>query len=480
MTLQGRQGRRAALALVALVAWCACHVDHVEAVDVSLFPPCQASSIPPVAGNVSQNNLVLDAGCRYNLYEKNDAASCLKGNWIVIAGSSNTLLEFNNLINFLAPKEFDIDRTGELIGISALVDAIVEDGEVTHWEQIPNVEPACRQLNMSDTRKLEPQCKDKMVQLLSKAPRRHGAIRVTFVTAFFWARSDLAMDVIDEVIDADGDGHWKNAKLGFITQIGAWYYYCSKLKFSYCPRKELIEQDMYGKGMQTFKEEMEVSLERMQSWCHSGRVQLGCYLQTISWSDGKGERETYADMNVYIQKAMTSQASFKFQLIDFYQMGGNMPEEVHGGHGSILLNLWMWTVMFNSICPAGLASEKVNAVFDGVMCSGTQLRWANCPKYHHFCTHGGPACEKWECMNSVQCTLRASNPPEMGDTKGMCDAALDISGFAAAEKTTCHRLWCHEHVQWLLPAAVTVLALLLKLFLSESGKQDVSREVQQA
>ena len=51
------------------------------------------------------------------------------------------------------------------------------------------------------------------------------------------------------------------------------------------------------------EEEMEVSLERMQSWCHSGRVQLGCYLQTISWSDGKGERETYADMNVYIQKA---------------------------------------------------------------------------------------------------------------------------------------------------------------------------------
>ena len=29
--------------------------------------------------------------------------------------------------------------------------------------------------------------------------------------------------------------------------------------------------------------------------------------------------------------------------------------------------------------------------------------------------------EKWECMNSVQCTLRASNPPEMGDTKGPGD-----------------------------------------------------------
>jgi hypothetical protein len=39
------------------------------------------------------------------------------------------------LINFLAPKAFDIDRTGELIGISALVDAIVEDGEARAcWE----------------------------------------------------------------------------------------------------------------------------------------------------------------------------------------------------------------------------------------------------------------------------------------------------------------------------------------------------------
>ena len=56
-----RQGRLAAY----LIFW-AClgvaHVAHVEAVDVSLFPPCQASSIPPVAGYVSQNNLVLDAG----------------------------------------------------------------------------------------------------------------------------------------------------------------------------------------------------------------------------------------------------------------------------------------------------------------------------------------------------------------------------------------------------------------------------------
>ena len=86
----------------------------------------------------------------------------------------------------------------------------------------------------------------------------------------------------------------------------------------------------------------------------------------------------------------------------------------------------MWTVMFNAMCPASLAAEKVTAEFRGVMCSGQQvscmlflmvlvlfhafrmgfrgfrrlstwistcqLRWSNCPKYHHMCTHGGPMC----------------------------------------------------------------------------------------
>ena len=37
-----------------------------------------------------------------------------------------------------------------------------------------------------------------------------------------------------------------------------------------------------------------------------------------------------------------------------------------------------------------------------------QLRWANCPKYHHFCTHGGPACH-WEVSGKfVKCTALAN------------------------------------------------------------------------
>lgn len=38
-------------------------------------------------------------------------------------------VRFNNLIHFLVPEEFDINRTGELIGISAMIDVIVENGK---------------------------------------------------------------------------------------------------------------------------------------------------------------------------------------------------------------------------------------------------------------------------------------------------------------------------------------------------------------
>ena len=70
---------------------------------------------------------------------------------------------------------------------------------------------------------------------------------------------------------------------------------------------------------------MEVSLERMQSWCHSGRVQLGCYLQTISWSDGLGERETYADMNDYIQKALNPQQGSCSVMLNAFLMSFDQP-----------------------------------------------------------------------------------------------------------------------------------------------------------
>lgn len=182
-------------------------------------PVCDTTAAtPPVSGYVSQGNLNLDAGCRYNLYEASHATNCLQGSWIMMTGSSNTLLEllarwlrifflahwscvqpgavglsssapgpellsnvhenqvtsirnafcayvfnkkvsgrgiphqmiqltakiwtiglelfnlgdpastarFGNLINFLAPDEYTIERDGEMIGASAVADVVIE------------------------------------------------------------------------------------------------------------------------------------------------------------------------------------------------------------------------------------------------------------------------------------------------------------------------------------------------------------------
>ena len=55
-------------------------------------------------------NLNLDAGCRYNLYEASHATGCLQGSWIMMTGSSNTLLEF--LVLFLFSAGFREQKTG--------------------------------------------------------------------------------------------------------------------------------------------------------------------------------------------------------------------------------------------------------------------------------------------------------------------------------------------------------------------------------
>ena len=38
-------------------------------------------------------------------------------------------MRFNNLVNFLAPGEYFVDRRGELIGVSAVVDVVIVDGK---------------------------------------------------------------------------------------------------------------------------------------------------------------------------------------------------------------------------------------------------------------------------------------------------------------------------------------------------------------
>eukprot|EP00434_Breviolum_minutum_P030827 symbB.v1.2.027259.t1/scaffold2785.1/size70456/2 len=435
-------------------------------------PVCDVSlPTPPVSGYVSQGNLNLDAGCRYNLYEASHATGCLQGSWIMMTGSSNTLLEFGNLINFLAPEEYNIQRDGEMIGASAVADVVIENGQVTHWATISNQLQECRQVDASLALQNRPACKQAIENLLAQAPAYStSAIRITMFISFFWYRTELALETVN------ADVLWQAANVAVVTQVGAWYNVCSVTKEDYCPRQELLEMER-DPAIQVFKDEMEVVLTKMETFCTgSGRAsQLGCYVQTISWTNGVRDNENFQIMNGYIEEAMSSRLSSSFRLVDFFRLGGAMPEEVVNGHGSQMLNLWVWTVMFNAMCPADLAASGSYALWQGNLCSGTEARFENCPNYYPSCLEG-PRCEKWECMNSVPCTLKASDPPIAGNTEGLCADALNISSFLAEATDTeamasdaCHnsqglrvRLWCNASMEFVLPLVAFLAAVALK------------------
>eukprot|EP00435_Cladocopium_sp_Y103_P013116 s3887_g3.t1 len=157
---------------------------HITMEEFYQRPYCNTSNpVPPVSGYMSQDNLILDAGCRYNLFESKKAAECLSGTWILILGSSNTLLEFNNLVNFFAPDEYFIDRTGELIGVSLVVDVMIRGvsctlefahvgskKKVIHWKAMDANQPECKQLNLAEAAKLRPKCARVMGAMFEDAP----------------------------------------------------------------------------------------------------------------------------------------------------------------------------------------------------------------------------------------------------------------------------------------------------------------------
>ncbi|CAE8674628.1 unnamed protein product [Polarella glacialis] len=463
------------------------HMEILVSVDEST-PVCDARvAEPPTTGYLSDGNLNLDAGCRYNLWECDAASQCLQGTWVAITGSSNTLLEFASLINLLAPAEYHIDRPGEMIGASAVVDVIIENGEVTYWDSVSNGLPVCRQVNKVEAQLNDAACRQTITEFIAKAPAYSaGAIRITVFISFFWDRTGLALDVIG------ADAGWASGEVTVIIQVGAWYNVCAALKAAFCPRAELLAMDGTA-AMHIFKDEMKEVLVKMSSFCESGgrASKRGCAVQSISWTNSHSDNANFKMMNGYIKEAMQGRESASLRFVDFFGLGGAMPEEVVWGHGSQMLNLWMWQVLLGGICPAELASQGSYAAWEGILCSGTEADYVNCPDYYSKCLDG-PRCEQWECMHSEPCTLSAIDPPmAAGSSAGLCDDALNLTSHLSEDQKATggldacfnsqglrRRLWCQDGMQWLLPfvfslLALTLLTVLHLLGLATTQKQKV-------
>ena len=77
------------------------------------------------------------------------------------------------------------------------------------------------------------------------------------------------------------------------------------------------------------QDEMEVVLTQMEPFCTGGgrASQLGCYVQTISWTNGVRDNENFQIMNSYIEQAtkpweISGEISFFFQDEQFSKKHG--------------------------------------------------------------------------------------------------------------------------------------------------------------
>ncbi|CAE7444785.1 unnamed protein product [Symbiodinium natans] len=372
---------------------------------------------PPMSGVLAADgNLELDAGCRFRVWESPDMAQCLSGTWVVVTGSSNALLIFNTLLMLLAPAEADVQRRGRYGG-AHLLDAVVEDGVLIYYETVRSSEASCIQSTAGGGSN-ETECRSIYSSSLQNAPPPNGRrIRVTMFLSFFWARTGTAMDLVE------ADRSWATAEVAMVVQVVAWYVVCNGIKFTGCPRSNLIDMEEAAvKAM--FVTEMEAVLDRMAPFCEPGgrAGQRGCAVATNSWSDpGPTLMAMFQGYNSEVTKAMQPRKSSTFRLVDIFALGATMPGETYLGHGSQILHIWTWQALLGGFCAASSATPGRQMEFEGPVCWRKDASLDSCTAY--------TGTVLWQCMNSMLCVHRLLDKP----TTSQITTTSSIDSFAPVD-----------------------------------------------
>jgi len=422
------------------------------AASTTLRPVCEARSPkPPVDGWFSSGQLVLEAGCRYQLWEGSNAGSCLQGAWVVIAGGSNIVLMTINLANLLAPAALEPIRDGASMGMFTVIDVLIEDGQVVYRNS--------SKLSTCSNQVQDAECKAAIQVHIASAPAyRPTATRITLFNSQYW---DHVSDAIDTV---EADAGWAPAQVSLLTQVSAWYIYCSVKQMSWCPRSAVFDQPDEA-GLTLFKSEMAPVMAKLAVFCRSdGRAsQYGCMVGTTSWQNPPPGRqvEWYGKYNDAIAESTAAIGSETLRLIDFWNLGLSIPEEQMGGHSSPVLNIWLWQVMLGGMCPSSQAAEGTLAKFEGSMCFAAGASESKCPEYTRDCPNTF-RCEVWECANSKPCKFLAEAGQLLEeDLDGQCDdqVAYTFSAVVEAKERPCSRLWCEDSLEY-LPMVLAIAAAL--------------------
>ncbi|CAJ1400299.1 unnamed protein product [Effrenium voratum] len=365
------------------------------------LPSCDVQvPFPPSSGKVhSTGNLEVyteDASCRYTVFERDSISTCLDGAWVVVLGTSNAQLLANNLLFTLAGRNAsDHIHFGEF----NFHDFVIEDGVVIYHNviRVDDVEE-CKQ-NTTGSNEQEEQCKDTYGTELAKAPApKAGRVRVTMTIVFFWERVRSMMHIVE------ADAGWREVKVGYVTQVVAWYLVCQNIKSYLCPRREL-KDDTEDQTFQKFTDEMDSVLSYMQTSCSpSGRAGqgFGCVVGTNSYTDAQGSLgEAFRRFNAQVLVSMSSKATGTFRALDVFALGAAMPRETLAGHGSPMVHLWTWMAILGAWCAPQLAADEWQVHFVGPLCSAREVNEALCPR--------AQIGVEWICMNSEPCFMEIAS-----------------------------------------------------------------------
>ncbi|CAJ1351637.1 unnamed protein product [Effrenium voratum] len=426
--------------------------------DTSAVPICDAKvAAPAMRGTFPQNQLQLDAGCRYALWETPGALGCLQGRWVVHIGTSNTILWWIQFANFLHPGAIRPIRDDVSLGQFRLADLVIDQGVITY--QKAEMPEDCLPKVKHDSEV----CKAAKAALLSAPSYSPTAVRLTLIIEHYWPNTGSDLDLLQ----AASSGAW-GGKMAVNAHVVTHYVYCMVMKDRSCTMAAYKQDVTQEENLGIFRAEMEPVADKLQAHCGPEAAFKDCTVATatvLAWQDPR-----YNDFQDVIRDVMASRGSRDLRLLDLALMGQSMPGEAIRGHGSPVNFLWAVQILLNGMCPLDLAASGNFAKFEGPTCHATDVandpNFDNCPEYrdqacgpdktHHWCMD-------WECAADVPCKMVATGGSIVqANLTGACFRNLSVSfEEQTASSDACFRVWCLEAAE----VPITLVALLPALFL---------------
>ena len=436
--------------------------------DDCTLPRCNS---PVTTGTFFSDGNFKPEGCYYEVYGGDQIREQMSETWMVISGGSNAILTAIAVGNMLEPESFGpFPSKGNMRTQSANLVDVVWNADFSRvffasmsWSELG----ITRDWKMLGTWGQE--MEDAVQTQLAKAPPwQPGFSRLTLLVGQYWENSKRTLSVVNELREG---GPWQASQLIFYAQISQWYFVCGVYNIAFCNRQEI-----YGIGLEEtknrYQSEMQDFIQASSGICAKENVH--CFVLSNSYD--RGQQNLILPFNSILSQLQTSEIKF----LDFFQLGGNKPEEHEESHASSIIHIWTLQIILNVISTAPSASGCPRPLKFGRPCfmSSTleDCDGCACTDYNRETFRDR---KNWECANARQCNIKrleivsrdaaeaSSRDVSTSATTCMSLNALVMSSITepeSAESNCSRRLWCGSVGQaWGLVGASAALLLVCSI-----------------